>query len=261
MRILGLGTSVTSGFRTVKAGANAARPSADEIIATSEWPTLNILSTGRFSPSDTVIYEHNLGYFSPFMIFTPPYDYNTFTATTDRSKMERGNYSISFISNTREKLLNSGVEGFYILFDYNLEAPFSLDKNIYTPTRNRDDKKGIKILGSKHSSRGIESPNLEDYSINTGGKSITIHINGKAKIDANNQLTTIRHSLGYLPSYMMFQEDGYPGAPPGIRISDALTTADRLTITVRGAQAVIIGDLYYLIMKEPFSASKEFGAL
>lgn len=248
---------MTKGFRTVKAGASAARPSANEVIATSEWPTMNIVSQGTFSASDDVIYEHNLGYFSPFMIFAPPYDFTSFTWGTDPSKYERSLEAL----NSRQQLLNRGSSGYYILFDYNLEKPLAIDKNIYSPTKNRDDKKGVKILRDKHSSRGMESPNIEDYLINTAGKSISVHMSGKIALDPNNNLTVIRHGLGYLPSYLIFNLSGYPGYPDAIGGSNGIASADRTKISIRGAQAVILGDLYYVILKEPFYTGREFESL
>lgn len=251
---------MANGFRTVKAGANAARASADDIIATSEWPTLNILAEGYFSvPPDAgytnlhTVFEHNLGYYAPFMVFNYHRDPTQFVGAIydDANKIVRE----GGIANTRNKLIsyNGDAQGYYILFDYNLERPFSTDRNIYSPSTNRSGNSGIKILSDKRSGRGMESGMLEDYNINTNGRSMTIHMNGVKRVDAStNYMFSLRHNLGYLPSYLLFMQDDITlSNEEFIYPLGNVVTATRSTLDIRGAQSIIIGNVYYAILKEP----------
>lgn len=250
------------GLAVVQAGASVEKASGYEYVASSEWPTLSIIKEGpisidrnaaAFDFSPLPIYEHNKGHFMPYIIYGHPSTLaaDNFNRDYDTSRLILENTAI--FSMTKNALIyqdNLNYEGYFYVFDYNLETPFTLDSNKAGVTKTAAENTfGFKVPNPDKFA-GIDSPRLENYYANTKGRSLTVHENGK-QTAASNRLT-ITHNLGYLPSYLLF---GPAVTGEGISQASAIVTATNDVITLAGAQSTLTGDFYFLIFKEPFLLS------
>ena len=76
---------------------------------------------------------------------------------------------------------------------------------------------------------------------------MSVHMSGKATTDLTDGVT-ITHNLGYKPIYLIYGKSTTTDAiyPVGGRV-----TATNENITVKGVQAVLPVEIYYLILKDP----------
>lgn len=247
---------MTSGFKIAQAGADVKTAASYEYVATSEWPILPILKEGPInistSSSDVVtVYEHNLGYYCPFLIMNYVASLNGSNYDYDTSRMNAST-SLSFYMDKNKLVYRApaNFKGYFYIFDYDMD-------NLFTPEPNKSGistkaakgKYGIKTP-LKPGYGAMESTDLSDYAVNTDGRALSVHTNGRqTAIDsgAATARVVVEHNLGYLPSYLFFKESDL-----GIRHESNLVTANEKTITIKGAQAPLSGVYYYLIYKEPF---------
>lgn len=245
------------GVQVVKGGASVDRAADYDYIANSSWPTMNIVKNAYFEvvvpgqnfPNGIDVYEHNLGYYAPYFVYSPT------NSDPNKLSLSEGLYNFKDRLNTGP-IYNFGgspitLRYYYILFDYNLEKPFNIGRGkSATPTSAVSSEYGIKTLSGSRVGRDIESPRLEDYTVNTQGQSLTVHMNGKYEISAStNYRIDITHSLGYLPSFTMWKKHATLEA---IGPDIYSVTADEVRMSAQGIQSVILGDFYYLITKDPF---------
>jgi hypothetical protein len=250
------------GFEIAQRGVDIQKAAEWQKVASSKWAYLPIKAQGYFSLGDAqdfgdhaTIFEHDFGYLSPFLIFVRERGAGW---TIDRFKNIYNDPTRLYAANGF-----AAYDCYWVLFDYNLDQPPPQDfgkSGSFDHTGSNDE--GIKALQTDAYVRPgeIESQDYRDFSFNTGAKNMSVHLAGSQTIsnsgssDPNDYIIHIHHNLGYLATYLGFQyNDSTTNVPGSIQTLNNVVTDDTNILSIRGAQAVLIGKIYYIILKEPFA--------
>lgn len=145
----------------------------------------------------------------------------------------------SFLAFELPILLN--IRGHLRVYDYDPTKEFkaSIDP---VGGDTRKSRFGVKIL--KTGSSSLRDDEFSRFSLNSRAKSLTIHQSGLATVDPATNQAVIQHDLGYLPSYMLFDNNGGPSV--AVR-----QFGDSNKLTFSGVQSVITGSFPYIVFKDP----------
>lgn len=235
-------------------GYNVDTCSDDQLLFSSEWPTLQILYEGEFTgptsiTGTTLIFAHNLGYFPAFMVI----DKDTGGILLMEAYITRSNLMWGG-GNYANKNLH-----FYI-FNWNLETNYlSTIKNINQQIRMDNDEYIISI--SENGADAI-SGELKNLVINSSGRTPMIHQSGFGTHPAAGY-ATISHNLGYIPMFLVYVDEGeiHPGGVTGYYLNRSYkllsSSGSILSINhISKSELIISGSAIpikyaYLIFKDP----------
>lgn len=252
-------TRKTVAVKISKLGVDVKTAPDSQLLFNSEWPLLKIAKRGKFTipghAGGTIgvkgtIYEHNLGFIPAFRAYYPTGAQLATPATVgqvndcelriDERRLYYYTYGFETVSD---------MDIYYYIFYHDLEAePFLgeiLNRDTsYTRKNNRNYVFKVSLPG-----KDISSRDLRDFAINSNANNLPIHAFGMADMNAGgNYQATIKHRLGYRPIYdAYYRADG----TDYFVVAPTRTIADGTDITWRGVQSVLLGDLSYIIYKDP----------
>lgn len=253
-------TRKTVAVKISKLGTDVKTAPDSQLLFNSEWPLLKIYRRAKFTipghPGGTLgvkgtIYEHNLGFSPAFRLYypestrlaVPAANFATVNDCEIRIDERRLYYYTYGFETTTD------MDIYYYIFYHDLEAePFLGDilnrDTDYTRRNNRNYVFKLSLPG-----KDISSTDLRDFAVHSNANNLPIHAFGMADMnEGGNYQATIKHRLGYRPIYDVFYRadgtDYFVTAP-------TRTIADETDITFRGVQSVLLGDLSYIIYKDP----------
>lgn len=160
---------------------------------------------------------------------------------------------------------------------YNLDVTATYQAPSSTPSPGSGNEKalfGAEIVSNDFVGARMGDEDMTHFSLNTGAKPFQIHMHGTQNVnnDASHRLI-VDHYLGYLPTFLLagttdqgakYNGGVYdnPGAYAGKRTMQPLGSLAGLasstftTLTMRGAQSALFGNIVYLILKDPVALGK-----
>jgi len=196
-----------------------------ELLYSSEWPTLKIAYSGYYyipsgSTENIVVKEFDLGYTPAFLTFFKM----SFPSGVTRSS--GGQLRINDSSLATHKTPTSYEEGFYYIFYHDLTSSFEAPIYNTTPTipkESEDDTNhGIKVALP---GKSVESTDYRDFAIHSDCFMMNIHKAGF--VPYNNEtppfVETIEHNLGYAPFCLILADGIQYGLSGYYRTQSTLT--------------------------------------
>lgn len=261
-----------TGIVIAQQGADVSRAPDYQKVLDSKFPLLEIsdevdisvnFNTGTNGYMFKVIHEHNLGFIPAFEWFdkradaelTPSYEICADTKYVYVRTLE-------FFTDQAGTAV-----GRLIIFNHNLQATITPTPSSSESQSQSKSRYGLKNLGD---GTNIASKSYRDFSINTEAKAMAIHQAGVVK-GISSVEPTIQHNLGYMPTYMVFDLQDKDSITPSTTAKNIAavpigfqygfvtngsapplaTYADKNNIRFTGVQSVYIGQLAYIILKDP----------
>lgn len=208
------------GIKVSQLGKSVENSKDYELLFSSSWPTLKIAFQGSFTipdqTVDTIMFEHNLGYYPAFSLYYADDGYGVYAsnyAGSERRIAINKTHLKFFTDNYRSGPLTI----YYYIYLIDLELNFTAPKL----DANSGSSYYIKDYGFKIAKEGknINSTDLRDYVIHSGTLTPTIHsvTTGNTLVlgeFSNTGEIVVKHDLGYVPYYYAFyiytDEDIYP---------------------------------------------------
>lgn len=213
------------GIKLSQLGQDANVAADQDLVFNSSFPYVKIVSRGLVTVQegvDKVITNHNLGYPPGYILYLVSTD-NPFYFVSPGSLLFGSSYVFSDSTSLSYLDLFGNVTGYsyvyyYIIFDFNLEENYTspVKKTASVNRVNSDNDYGIKVLrGDK---RNINSSDMRDFSIHSGGRSPLINkisyfetmtLNGSGSYEVSQS-----HGLDYVPmsiTYLSYKNT-YPKA-------------------------------------------------
>lgn len=273
------------GIRVSQAGIPVERAPDYQKMIDERWPvlehqfmgviTINNLSTDSpgvlNNAGGTVahvpIHKHSLGHLPAFRFKQISYSGFTTTAPISMSLFADETY-IWLIVNKSAGAILINLSGWLAIVDRDCTKEFQADIGIVTSTqKSRPSQYGLKIL-NEQPPQGMNEKNKGAYTMNTNAKSMTIQQHGIQNISAASVPAynlAINHRLGYPPTYYIANRYTHTGATNpslGKTVMGAIDTvvgiakSNTITLTVRGAQSLLIGDYMFIILKDPVDVAR-----
>ena len=213
------------------------------------------------------IYKHGLGYLPAFRFKQISYSgFDTFSPIS-QSLFADETY-IWLIVFKSPGAIRVNLKGWLAVVDRDCTKEFQADIDIVTSTqKSQPSQYGLKIL-NENIGQGIEEKNKGGYSVNTNAKSMLIQQHGVRNVSASSvpaYNVVVDHRLGYPPTYYMARRYTHTGsANPslGKTVIEAidnvigLAKSNSITLTVAGAQAVLLGDYMFIVLKDPVDVAR-----
>lgn len=126
---------------------------------------------------------------------------------------------------------------------------------------------GLKIKNNI-TAQGMREKNKKEYNLNTNAKSMAIQMHGvrtagPGSVPAYN--VVIDHRLGYPPTYYLAKRAAQTGAVnpmlgrvliESMNAGSGISSSNTITMLVRGAQSVLLGDYMFIVLKDPVDTAK-----
>lgn len=241
-----------AGFKAAQLGADVNTAPDYELVVSSEWPVLKILTIVPIAipvvgASDMLVYEHNLGYYPAFLAYADGGGQNT-----------PGQVAITNLINQNFYVTQSGLfyssfsspmpKGFVIIFEYDVvntvfNAPTQL--SFGTPSSATQNTNGLEISKSNFD---IGSTNPDNIAFTTANRPLQVQSSGQINQTGTTAIP-VPHNLGYPPVHFLYQLlNGNQ-----LSLAEYKATADNETIYFSGVQS-ILGVCYYIILKDAFAS-------
>lgn len=248
---------MTKGILITQEGIDAKDAQDSQKILDTRWKSLEILEEVVLTLPTLVqssgiqeIYKHNLGFLPAFDLYDTVLDAYVLGAGSTGAGLITDTSRIGFQSFYND----SGWSGHKcILRIYNLDPTQEYTAPI---VKTLPEKGSVKqSIGIKIARGGAEmtEAELSKFSMNTKSKSLQIQRHGLTLANSGtNFLVTIKHDLGYPPTYLAAYADLQRKWLSAINpdFLPVLGTADGVNLTFRGAQGALIGTFAYIIFKE-----------
>lgn len=211
--------------------------------------------------------RHDLGYLPAFFfreassILEDPLT-NTELVATKRAVYMRG----LWISGDPTPALR--LRGRLRVFACDITSEFESPIRHYAAKPDRDAEYGVKILRPGNSR--IRSHDMEDFSLNTDAKALSVQKTGTAVPDGGTGHLIINHDMGYPPTYLVtqveyttdwssFYADPLPADDRIKRLNNqqfAKASVTTSQLDLAGAQSALTGTYAYLIIKDPIEVAR-----
>lgn len=245
---------MADGLEIAQGGIDMGDASDYQKVLDTRWEFLEIAAETMFSfegdPGGThlqliKVLDHNLGYLPAF---THDGVFNTFNSIF--SADEKSIYANVFFS---VPIVNEFIR----VFACDITAEYQAPSTIVSGSRlSSPSSYGAKVLNAH--SHDITSNNMGDYTLNSNSKPISLQLHGKRSTVSGH--LAFDHNVGYPPSFFVAHINVNNFTGPSTTISAMNDTfgfsiADDTQITIRGAQAGLVGDYAVLILKDPIEVA------
>ena len=237
---------MATGLKITQRGTDLERAADYQTVLDSRWPLIEfidvivdkVVTTG----SNMLVYTHNLG-FAPGWEFMPEGSLGVADlAYTDKTAFY-----------TNETGADQHVKGRLRLYLTNFAVSYKADTITISPENDSHEQQtGLKILDETSSGATMRTPEYDAYTLNTGAKAMSIHMSGNQVVDTTTNFADLTHGLGYLPTFMAWQTDSTVSR---VSLVFASTFANTVTLSFRGVQALLTGNIAYIILKDPLVAA------
>lgn len=218
-----------------------------------------------------ILFEHGLGYRPAFEFMPDPgwsmgnpdvYFNNPNTLFDDMKADERYIYIFPIWNASSTTALR--VKGVMRVFNVDITAEYKAPSEAVALEPGSDQTKyGAKIIDVNARSARMGDTAIQNYSMNTNAKAISLHSTGVRTANAgNSNKLTITHNIGYPPTYYIatlyaLANGTYTHPKAGItmvgRIKNNIgrALATNIDIVFTGAQAALNGDYAFMLLKDP----------
>lgn len=260
------------GVQISQQGIDVSRAADYQKVLDSNWKFLDIAvekdveatyNNATLSPKLIELATHGLGYVPGFEFMV---------SSSSRTPFDGSDGIYQFLRADNQKIYlsvyNTGtytVKGRIRVFTVNIMDEYSAPtygNNSAAPAAS--SRYGAKFLDLNKGVGDIEDEDMVPFTLNTRGKQMSIHKHGTKVADSTTGTLTLRHEVGYPPTYMLCRvetksEWPYPYTYPYStdQVSGPLVSAyysakaDPYDIEFKGVQSIISGRFGYVILKDP----------
>jgi hypothetical protein len=240
--------------KTSKNGFNVSSCADNQLLFSSDFPTLPIKYSGTFSidiTADRDIFTHNMGFAPVFMIFVSS---STRPGDPDNAFSNKSGFMPHTFACNGTKLMyvddgaaSGTLTGTYYIFDRRIELAETYPI-ISTITDSGDNIENYNLLVSKEG-ENVFSDNMNDMLLSTKAGQFLVRLSDY-KNKSGEFSWQIPHGLGYPPMYLYFFTSGdgyYRGLTGGV---DHNSNADSINVNI-GMGGVGSGRIAVIIFKDP----------
>jgi hypothetical protein len=246
-----------------------------QISTASEGVIENVGGTIAFVP----VFKHGRGYLPAFRVKEiSSVNFDTLGASVEQSLFADEQYIWLRVFKSPGVLILS-VKFFLAVVDRDCTKEFQAPIDIITANQvTKPSTFGLKIKNNI-SAQGMREKNKKEYNLNTNGKSMAVQMHGvrtagPSSVPAYNII--IDHRLGYPPTYYLakkFIQTGAANPMAGRLMIEAMnagrplaalqsyythgiSSSSSITMLVRGAQTMLLGDYMFIVLKDPVDTAK-----
>lgn len=277
---------MTKGIRISQAGIPVSRATDYQKTMDERWPLLEhsfmgIIDIQQMSTAsqgvrenvagtiaDIPIFKHGRGYLPAFRVERiSSSGFDNFNTPLEQSMFADEQYIYLRVFKSAGVIVIN-AKFFLAVVDRDCMQEFQAPIDIITASQvTNPSTYGLKIKNVT-SAQGMREKNKKEYTLNTNAKSMAIQMHGVRRADQYSipaYNVVIDHRLGYPPTYYLarrYAQEGSSNPSLGKTVVEAMnagsgiSSSNSITMLVRGAQAPLLGDYMFIILKDPVDTAK-----
>jgi hypothetical protein len=280
-------TSVMSrGIRISQAGIPVSKAADYQKTMDERWPVLEhqfmgiirienystdtpgVLNNGTGTLAHIPIYKHSLGYLPAFRLRHISFSGFDAMGQTIAARTFADEQYIWLEVAKNPGAIEISLAAWLAVIDRDCTPEYQAPIDIVTSVQKSNPSQyGLKIL-NEPTPQGMREKNKSFYSYNTNAKSMLIQQHGIRTASASTlpaNSIVIDHRLGYPPTFYVakrFLQEGVSNPSAGKTVIRSLGTniglgkSNSITMTISGAQSILVGDYMFIILKDPVDVAR-----